>query len=264
MTSIFLKDGSLLYYREVGEGRPILFVPGWCMTSEMFEGNLKRLSSDFRCLAIDPRGQGLSSKSSGGNHYDQHAEDLRDFIEQLDLEDIVLVVWSAAIFTGYLYLNKFGRDKISAFIVLDQSPKTLIEDSEDWGEGPLKELLALNVAVSRGELKNVMMEYASHMVDRALTPSEKFWIVDQALQTPADIAALLLNDAIFSDVSGIAKSFDGALPTLYFVSTDKADNAKEWFRKYLPRANVEVLGSHMMFWEYPDQFNETLLNFINK
>lgn len=56
-----------LHYVEKGEGDPIIFIPGLTYSSEIFAAQIERFSRTNRAIAIDPRGQGWSSKTVDGN-----------------------------------------------------------------------------------------------------------------------------------------------------------------------------------------------------
>lgn len=82
-----------MHYIDEGEGPSILFVHGTPTWSFLYRDIIKELSKDYRCIAIDHLGFGLSDKpdSSGGTP-EWHASNLMEFIEQLDLDSLTLVV----------------------------------------------------------------------------------------------------------------------------------------------------------------------------
>ncbi|MCG8456128.1 MAG: hypothetical protein MI919_07590, partial [Holophagales bacterium] len=67
--------GVEMHYVEAGEGRPIVFVPGWTMTTELFRAQIEGFSEHHRVLSFDPRSHGKSTKTSEGNTYAQHGRD---------------------------------------------------------------------------------------------------------------------------------------------------------------------------------------------
>src|SRR5262245_61786554 len=59
-----LSDDLTLHYEQTGQGpQTILFIPGWTMSTKVFEHQFKHFetSTRVRAIAYDPRGQGLSS-----------------------------------------------------------------------------------------------------------------------------------------------------------------------------------------------------------
>src|SRR5579862_9328930 len=65
---VTLPDGVRIHYLEGGvrSGPTLVFVPGWMMTAEIWEPQLARFSQTHHVVAIDPRGQGRSSKPPDG------------------------------------------------------------------------------------------------------------------------------------------------------------------------------------------------------
>ena len=89
-----VKGGSLHYVDE-GEGEPIVFVHGTPTWSFLWRQQIKSLSRDFRCVAPDHIGFGLSDKPSDTAFSftpEAHADNLEKLIDHLQFKDITLVV----------------------------------------------------------------------------------------------------------------------------------------------------------------------------
>ena len=68
-------DGTRIYFKEVGEGSPVLLVPGAGSATWTFNSQVKHLSRLARVLALDNRGSGRSGKPPGPYSIDTLAED---------------------------------------------------------------------------------------------------------------------------------------------------------------------------------------------
>lgn len=89
---IKLSSGRLQYIDE-GKGHVILFIHGTPTWSFLYRNYIKELSKNYRCIAIDNLGFGLSDNQVGFDGTPQsHSNNLIEFIEQLDLKNISLVV----------------------------------------------------------------------------------------------------------------------------------------------------------------------------
>jgi len=56
-------DGTMLYYKDWGRGKPIVFVHSWAMSSDMWQYQMAPLvKAGFRCIAYDRRGHGRSTQ----------------------------------------------------------------------------------------------------------------------------------------------------------------------------------------------------------
>lgn len=89
---ISLSSGQMHYVDE-GQGEVMLFVHGTPTWSFLYRDLIKHLSKNYRCIAIDHLGFGLSDKPQNfAGRPQDHAQNLSDFIQQLDLQNITLVV----------------------------------------------------------------------------------------------------------------------------------------------------------------------------
>jgi len=92
-----------LHYVDDGEGRPLLFVHGNPTWSFYWRNLILGLRNDFRCLAVDHIGCGLSDKPQDYEYtLQRRIDDLVRVVEQLDLQDATLLAhdWGGAIGLG--------------------------------------------------------------------------------------------------------------------------------------------------------------------
>jgi pimeloyl-ACP methyl ester carboxylesterase len=67
-------DGTTLYYREYGDGRPIVLLASQGLSSSMWQHLMVRLADQgFRCVALDRRGHGRSDDPGKGYDFDRFA-----------------------------------------------------------------------------------------------------------------------------------------------------------------------------------------------
>lgn len=96
-------NGRKLHYIDEGHGNVLLFIHGTPSWSFDFRNIIKNLQHNYRCIAIDHIGFGLSDKPE---HYDysplNHSKTLEQFVQQKNLENITLIVHD---FGGPIGLN---------------------------------------------------------------------------------------------------------------------------------------------------------------
>jgi pimeloyl-ACP methyl ester carboxylesterase len=84
-----------LHITDAGEGRPVVLIPGWPLSDEMYEYQYNDLiNKNFRVIGITLRGFGKSDKPYGAYNYDIHALDIKKVLSKLDIKDAVLVGFS--------------------------------------------------------------------------------------------------------------------------------------------------------------------------
>lgn len=117
--AILARDGTRLYFRDWGEGRPVVFLAGWGLPSECWAHQAADLSEQgLRCIAYDRRGHGRSDAPWKGYDYDTLADDLAVVLEQLDLRDVVLVAHSMAGGEVVRYFPRHGGARVAKVLLL--------------------------------------------------------------------------------------------------------------------------------------------------
>ena len=102
-----------MHYVDEGSGDPIVFVPGNPSWSFEAREMIKSLSGEYRCIAVDHIGFGLSDKPFDFSYLpEDHARNLNTLLDSLDLQNITMVVgdWGGPIGLSYA-INHPGRIK---------------------------------------------------------------------------------------------------------------------------------------------------------
>ena len=262
-----ISEKLVLHYVERGRGDPVIFVPGFTFSHEVFEHQLAGLADESRVIVVDPRSHGQSSKTVDGNNYPQHGHDLDAFFRKLKIRNATLVGWSFGALSAWSYVEQFGLDRLRAFVCIDMPPVPMSADENNgvWVEGPITELSAgYHTILTADGQREFMAGYAQHvMVQRALSNDELEWITSLSLQTPSHAVKDLFASGLFSNYLKTAKSIDQKLPNLFFVAEHWGEAAQAYLKRETPNAQLEMLGGHMMFWEHPQEFNRRLTAFMN-
>jgi non-heme chloroperoxidase len=84
MSFVTAADGTQIFYKDWGSGRPIVFSHGWPLSSDDWDAQLMFfLAHGYRVVAHDRRGHGRSSQGSEGHDMDHYADDLLAFVQTI-------------------------------------------------------------------------------------------------------------------------------------------------------------------------------------
>ncbi len=100
----FRTPAGSMHYIDEGSGDPVVFVHGNPVWSFVYRNVITRLLPDFRCIAPDHLGFGLSDKPADWSFLPEgHARNFEQLLESLDLKRITLVVndWGGPIGLSY-------------------------------------------------------------------------------------------------------------------------------------------------------------------
>ncbi len=105
-TSDFVQaNGIRLHYLDwSGSGPVLLFIPGMGCTAHIFDGFTPRFTDWFHVMAVTRRGSGESDYPETGYDPDTLAEDLRQFLDALQIDKVILAGHSM----GYVELSRFA------------------------------------------------------------------------------------------------------------------------------------------------------------
>jgi non-heme chloroperoxidase len=122
-------DGTELFYRDWGAGRPVVFVHSMLMSSDTWQRQMLHLAEHgYRAIAYDRRGHGRSDDPGAGYDFDTLADDLATLVDALDLTDITLVGHSMGGGEVVRYLSRHGERRVSGIALVGSTVPALDAD----------------------------------------------------------------------------------------------------------------------------------------
>ncbi|CAA9444461.1 MAG: Non-heme chloroperoxidase [uncultured Rubrobacteraceae bacterium] len=125
---ITTEDGTQIYYKDWGEGQPVVFSHGWPLSGDAWENQMIFLAQNgYRTIAHDRRGHGRSDQPSGGNEMDTYADDLARLFEDLDLHDAVMVGHSTGGGEVTRYIGRHGTSRVAKAVLVSAIPPLMLK-----------------------------------------------------------------------------------------------------------------------------------------
>ncbi len=85
-------NGAELYFDDTASGdETALFIPGLAWGTRLFHAQVAALEGRYRCVTVEPRGQGRSEVTKNGYELDNVASDIAGLIEHLHIQPCHLV-----------------------------------------------------------------------------------------------------------------------------------------------------------------------------
>lgn len=139
MPMITTTDGTRLFYKDWGNGQPIVFSHGWPLSADAWEDQMIFLANHgYRCIAHDRRGHGRSGQPWKGNDMDTYADDLATLIDTLDLSNAILVGHSTGGGEVARYIGRHGTDRVAKAVLISSVPPLMLRTSANPGGLPIE------------------------------------------------------------------------------------------------------------------------------
>jgi len=149
MSSITLKDGTHMYYKDWGTGQPITFSHGWPLSADDWDGQMLFFGQlGYRVIAHDRRGHGRSGQTWDGNDMDTYADDLAQLFDHLDIHNAVMVGHSTGGGEVVRYLARHGSKRVSKAAIISAVPPLMLKTEKNPGGLPMSAFDELRVALA--------------------------------------------------------------------------------------------------------------------
>src|SRR5687768_4718386 len=129
-------DGTRLFYKDWGQGDPVVLIHGWPLSGDTFDdAALALVEAGKRCIITDRRGFGRSDQPWDGYDYDTFADDVSAILDDAGIScPVALVGFSMGGGEVARFLSKQGRGRVSA-AVLASSVVPKVAQSADYPDG---------------------------------------------------------------------------------------------------------------------------------
>ena len=271
MPRITVKDGTQIYYKDWGDGQPIVFSHGWPLNSDAWDEYMFYFASlGYRCIAHDRRGHGRSTHTWSGNDMDHYADDLAALTESLDLRQAVHVGHSTGGGEVARYVARHGTSRVSGVVLVGSVTPVMLQSDTNPAGVPMKVFdgLRASVIADRAQLFRDFATpfFGTNRPGTAVSKgvSDTFWL--QGMQ--AGLKSLYDCIAAFSqtDQTEDLKNID--VPTLIVHGDDDQvvpiDVTARVAVKLIQNSTLKVYAGapHALTTTHRDQLNSDILDFV--
>jgi len=149
MSMITTKDGVQIFYKDWGEGQPIVFHHGWPLSSDDWDAQmLFFVQHGYRVIAHDRRGHGRSSQVSDGHDMDHYAADAAAVFEHLDLRGAVHIGHSTGGGEVARYVARHGQGRVAKAVLISSVPPIMVKSATNPGGTPIEVFDGLRAALA--------------------------------------------------------------------------------------------------------------------
>jgi non-heme chloroperoxidase len=271
MGAITTKDGTEIFYKDWGEGQPVVFSHGWPLNADVWDDqSLLVASNGFRAIAHDRRGHGRSSQPWNGNDLDTYADDLADLFEALDLNDAILVGHSTGGGEVTRYIGRHGTSLVAKALLLGAIPPLMLKTDANPEGTPIEAFDEIRDGVSTDRsqfYKDLSVPFyganrEGSTVSQGVLDTFWLWSMQVGLKGAYDCIKAFSETDLTEDL----KKID--VPTLIVHGDDDQivpiAASAEKSAKLVADATLKVYpgAPHGLFATHKDEFNSELMTFI--
>jgi non-heme chloroperoxidase len=139
MPFLTTKDGTEIFYKDWGQGQPIVFHHGWPLSSDDWDNQmLFFLQHGYRVIAHDRRGHGRSAQVAHGHDMDTYARDAAALVEHLDLKDAIHIGHSTGGGEVAAYVGRYGKGRVAKAVLVSAVPPIMVKSDKNPEGTPIE------------------------------------------------------------------------------------------------------------------------------
>ncbi len=266
MHSLQTKDGTRLYYKEWGNGAPVVFVHSWALNSDMWQYQTAEFAEHgLRCITYDRRGHGRSDQPSYGYDANTLADDLAAVMNSLDVSNATLIGHSMGCGEIARYIARHGSKRVARIALL--APTTpFLKQTADNLEGIPEQAFEAVRAAWRADFPKWIVDNTPPFFTKDTSEAMQQWGASMMLPMSLPIAVACNRSMVDTDFRADLR--DITTPTLLIHGDSDASaplpltGART--AKLVPNCTFKVYegAPHGLFLTHKQRLNADILQFI--
>lgn len=274
--AITIDSLEINYIKEGNNKNTLLFVHGLSSNSDAWSKNIASLKDNYTCIALDLPGYGKSSKPDAVYTPSFFAEVLYQFIEKLQLKNVVLVGHSmggqASIKFAAAYPNTIEKLILVAPAGLEQFTAT----NATFMKGYFSPEMVKNTTDAQIE-KNYALNFHTipESVSKMIEDRKK---IKEASDFEAHCDAIansisgMLDEPVIKDLEAISQptlvvfgDMDALIPNRYFNPKLSVEDIGNVAKKHIKSVKVKYIkdAGHFVQYEKPSEINMLIQQFVD-
>ncbi|MDR3287435.1 MAG: alpha/beta fold hydrolase [Prevotellaceae bacterium] len=255
-------NGIAMRVSDTGKGKTIVLLHGYLETMDVWENIIAELSKNFRIIAVDLPGHGLSGFIEGATTMDFMADCIKSILDKQQISECFIVGHSMGGYVALAFAKKYP-ETTKALCLLSSTPNADTEQKKNDRNreieliraGKLELILKTNISRGFADINVKKFDEEIFAIEDTATVADINGIIAclQAMKTRED-----MNDFIKTIQQKTLFIF-GKLDN--YITFDIAENIMQ---KY-PQATFAILenSGHNGFIEEPEETIKTLKTMIN-
>lgn len=247
--------------------KTIVFLHGWPGSHKLFEYQFNVLPQyGYRCIGLDQRGFGYSSKPWKGYNYDRLADDVRSVVETLRLQNFVLAGHSTGGAIAVRYMARHKGYGVSKLVLIAAAAPSLIK-RPDFPYGIDEETVIKIIEDTYEDRPKMLQDFGNNFFFHHITEPFSYWFLQLGLQAAswatAAVANTWIREILFYDLQTInipTAIMHGIHDRIVPFQLGQVQNQYIKNSKLMPFQ----FSGHGLFYDERDRFNKELMRFIEE
>lgn len=259
----------VMHVRDIGSGRPLVFLHGWSSHGDYFGPQAETLPQDFRLVLPDLPGHRRSPAPQEQLNIPALAADLQRLISERRLEKPVLIGWSMGAMVALEYIAQFGSAGLGGLVIEDMTVK--ITNESGWRFGIRNGFDAAQSAAAVTAMREDWAGYSQNAMPRLFargyTPAAELgdWISAEIARNDGHAMAALWLSMAEQDYRALLPQLKLPVLILHGGESQLYEPAvSQWMAANIPGARRCCFDNagHSPHLEVPGAYNRALVEFV--